>query len=183
MFGFMKKLIDKLTNKSLDEIIEKYWLPITIIIGGCLSIIEGWLLWLADLPWIYKLPLLCAIPVLALIGVAIVNAIKDIWGFTKRTKAIKCGAKIIFEDKDSLWILNVTEGWAASAAEPTFFSMEENRLRIRNAYLNQKVRLIEADLTNKNPTDPVSYMIITKVEFVRWLVGNPDILIPKVWYG
>ena len=179
----MKKLIDKLTDKGLDEIIGKCWLPITVVVGGWLSIIEGWLLWLADLPWIYKIPLSCAIPVLVLIGIAIVNTIKEVWGFTKRTKAIKRGAKIIFEDSDSLHVLNVTKGWAASTAESTLFSIEENRLRIRNAYLNQKIQLIETDIMKKNPNDPVSYMVITKVEFRKWLTGNPDILIPKTWYS
>ena len=182
MSDVMNKLISKFTDKGLDEIIETCWLPITAIVGGWLSIVEGWLLWFIDLPWVYKLPLSCVIPVLTLIGIAFVNAVKDLWGFTNRTKAIKRGTKIIFEDRDSLWVLNVTEGWAASASEPTLFSVEENRLRIRNAYLNQKVHLVETDLTNQNPTDPISHMVITKVEFKRWLMGSPDILIPKAWY-
>jgi len=98
-----------------------------------------------------------------------------------RGTTIKRGADIIFEDKDILYVANVVDVWTASAKNDALFRKEDNHLRIKNAYVNGKIKLGETSQSNSNPQDPVSYMTIEKVEFIRWYENNAAIQVPKTW--
>lgn len=98
-----------------------------------------------------------------------------------RNYSIRNGADIIFEEEPQLWVVNVIDGWAGSTALVDTFNKTENHRRIRNAYINQQIKLISTESQKNHTEDPVSYMKIEKSEFIRWYINSRALPVSKMW--